>query len=153
MAATTPQFDRMVPAAPDTVGAVRRELRRWARRQGASPPVQANVALAFSEACNSLLGPDPPRDGVPGPLMIEAWRDAEEIAVRVSHGAGGARSAPVGVGYGFGLALLARICDRFEVRRREERPGTVVEMAFRLGPAREPARSFPLRPSRSTTRR
>jgi hypothetical protein len=111
------------------------------------------VALAFSEACNSLLGPDPPHEGVPGPLMIQAWRDADEIAVRVSHGAHGAGSVPVGVGYGFGLALMARICDRFEVRRRESRPGTAVEMAFRLGPAREPERSFPLRPSRSTTRR
>ncbi len=153
MVATTPRFDRMVPAAPDTVGAVRRELRRWARRQGASPPVQANVALAFSEACNSLIGPDPPRDGVPGPLMIQAWRNAGEIAVRVSHRALGGRPAPVGVGYGFGLALMARICDRFEVRRRETRPGTTVEMAFSLGPVREPERSFPPRRSRSTPRR
>ena len=50
MAATAPRFDRMVPAAPDAVGSLRRELRRWARRQGASPATQASVALAFSEA-------------------------------------------------------------------------------------------------------
>jgi anti-sigma regulatory factor (Ser/Thr protein kinase) len=152
MAAATQTFDRMVPAAPDTVGAVRRELRRWARRQGAPPDVQANVALAFSEACASIIGIDAPREGVEGPLMIQASRDGDELSLHVSHPsrAVGTRQ---GAGYGFGLALMARICDRFEVRRRDERPGTAVVMAFRLPPEEPPERSSPLRPSRSTTRR
>jgi anti-sigma regulatory factor (Ser/Thr protein kinase) len=153
MAATAPRFDRMVPAAPDTVGALRRELRRWARRQGASPAVQANVALAFSEACMSLIGPAPPVEGAPGPLMVQAWSDGGEIGVRVSHRSRGAPSPPVGVGYGFGLALMARVCDRFEVRRRDDRPGTAVLMTFSLERERPPARSSPRPPSRSTTRR
>ena len=140
MAAATPRFDRMAPAAPDNVGALRRELRRWARRQGASPAVQANIALAFSEACTSILGPDVPRDGRPGPLMLQAMRDrdAAEIGVQVSHGSRGAQSPPVGVGYGFGLALMAKVCDRFEVRRRDERPGTAVLMTFSLDSVRAP---------------
>ena len=153
MAATTPRFARMAPAAPDNVGALRRELRRWARRQGAPPAIQANVALAFSEACTSILGPDAPPEGVDGPLIVEAWRDHGEIGVRVSHPSRGAGPIAVGMGYGFGLALMARICDRFEVRRRGDRPGTAVEMGFRLRPERSPERSFPLRPSRSTPRR
>jgi anti-sigma regulatory factor (Ser/Thr protein kinase) len=152
MAATTPRFDRMVPAAPDNVGALRRELRRWARRLGATAAVQANVALAFSEACTTILGPDAPRQGIEGPLIVEAWHERDEIRVRVSHPSnGGAR--PVGVGYGFGLALMARTCDHFEVRRREDRRGTAIEMTFRLRPEDPPERSSPLRPSRSTTRR
>ena len=153
MAATTPRFDRMAPAAPDNVGALRRELRRWARRQGASAAMQANIALAFSEACTSILGPDVPREGLDGPLMLQAWRDrdAREIGVQVSHGSRGTQS--VGLGYGFGLALMARICDRFEVRRRDERPGTSVLMTFSLDSTPRPARSSPLQPSRSTTRR
>ncbi|MEA2380553.1 MAG: Histidine kinaselike ATPase domain [Solirubrobacteraceae bacterium] len=153
MAATTPRFDRMVPAAPDTIGALRRELRRWARRQGASPAIQANVALAFSEACTSLIGPAPAAGGVPGPLMIQAWADGDELGVRVSHRSRGVPSPPVGVGYGFGLALMARVCDRFEVRRREDRPGTAVLMRFSLEREPSPARSSPRPPSRSTTRR
>jgi anti-sigma regulatory factor (Ser/Thr protein kinase) len=153
MAATTPRFDRMAPAAPDNVGALRRELRRWARRQGASAVIQANIALAFSEACTSILGPDVPREGLDGPLMLQAWRDrdAGEIGVQVSHGSRGTQS--VGVGYGFGLALMAKICDRFEVRHRDERPGTSVLMAFSLESAASPARSTRLQPSRSRTRR
>jgi anti-sigma regulatory factor (Ser/Thr protein kinase) len=151
MAATTAHFDRMVPAAPETVGAVRRELRRWARRQGAAPAVQANVALAFSEACTMVIGPEAPPAGREGPLMVEAWRDNDQLGVRVSHPSEGV--SPVGLGYGFGLALMARVCDRFEVRRRDGRPGKAVEMAFSLPPQPAPGRSSRLQPSRSTTRR
>jgi anti-sigma regulatory factor (Ser/Thr protein kinase) len=153
MAATAPRFDRMVPAAPEIIGALRRELRRWARRQGASPAIQANVALAFSEACTSIIGPDGRREGLPGPLMVQAWVDGDEIGVRVSHRSRGVPSPPVGVGYGFGLALMARVCDRFEVRRRDERPGTAVLMSFTLDPAPASGRSSPRQLSRSTTRR
>ena len=137
MAATTPRFDRMAPAAPDNVGALRRELRRWARRQGASPSLQASIALAFSEACTTILGPDAPREGLDGPLMLQAWRtgDRAEIGVQVSHASRGASSPAVGAGYGFGLALLAMLCDRFEVRRRDERAGTAVLMTFSLDSA------------------
>jgi anti-sigma regulatory factor (Ser/Thr protein kinase) len=147
------RFDRMVPAAPDAVGALRRELRRWARRNGASPPVQANVALAFSEACTSIIGVDGAHDPVPGPLVVQAVVTGDELRLRVSHRSRGAPSSPDGLGYGFGLALIARVCDRFEVRRRDDHPGTALLMAFRLRPAPEPARSSPPRPSRSTTLR
>ena len=101
MAATTaPRFDRMIPAAPDSVGSLRRELR-----------------------------------------------------LRVSHRSRGVPSPPVGVGYGFGLALIARVCDRFEVRRRDDRPGTALLMIFRLDPELQPERSSRLRPSHSSLRR
>jgi anti-sigma regulatory factor (Ser/Thr protein kinase) len=134
VAATATRFDRMVPAAPDAIGALRRELRRWARRQGASAATQANVALAFSEACTSMIGPEQPSDGEPGPLMLEAWVDDDELDVRVSHRSRGvpSPSPPAEMGYGFGLALITRICDRFEVRRRDEQPGTALLMVFRL---------------------
>jgi anti-sigma regulatory factor (Ser/Thr protein kinase) len=145
------RFDRMVPAAPDAIGALRRELRRWARRRGAPPTVQANVALAFSEACTTIIGPDGAREPAEGPLILQAWVAGDEIRLRVLHRSRGV-PAP-GYGYGFGLALIARICDRFEVRRREDRPGTALLMAFSLERSPEPERSAPLRPSRSTTLR
>jgi anti-sigma regulatory factor (Ser/Thr protein kinase) len=143
----------MVPAAPDAVGALRRELRRWARRQGASPAVQANVALAFSEACTSIIGPGPVPEPPRGPLIVQAWRAGDELRLRVSHRFRGAPPVPLGVGYGFGMALIARVSDSFEVRRREDRPGTALEMAFRLERSPAPARSSPPPPSRSTPRR
>jgi len=146
MAVTAPRFDRMVPAAPESIGALRRELRRWARRQGAPAGVQGNVALAFSEACSTILGPEPLPEPLPRPLVVQARAGATKLVVRVSNSG----SAPaVGVGHGFGLALMAGVCDRFEVRRREDRPGVAVLMTFRLAPER----SSPRPPSRSTTRR
>ena len=161
VAAAPPRFDRMVPAAPDTIGALRRELRRWVRRHGASPQTQAGVALAFSEACTIIIGPAPPHAGRPGPLMVQAWVDEDEIEIRVSHQSRAAAAAHSGVGSGFGLALITRLCERFEVRRRDDRPGTAMLMTFRLErstrPEPEPVlglgRSSPLLPSRSTTRR
>jgi anti-sigma regulatory factor (Ser/Thr protein kinase) len=143
------RFDRMVPAAPDAVGALRRALRRWARAQGASPAVQANVALAFSEAATSIIGPDGPRDRPPGPLSVEAWVDGDDLHLHVLHRSG----ASVALGYGFGMAIIARICDEFEIRRREDQPGSELAMTFRLERSRRPARSSPPRPSRSTPRR
>jgi anti-sigma regulatory factor (Ser/Thr protein kinase) len=151
----------MVPAAPDTIGALRRELRRWVRRLGATPQTQAAVALAFSEACASIIGPEATRAERPGPLMVQAWVDGDEIGVRVSHRSRGAPAPPSDVGYGFGLALITRLCERFEVRRREEQPGTAMLMMFRLersmtpepAPAMGLERSSPLPPSRSSLRR
>jgi len=143
----------MVPAAPDTVGALRRELRRWARREGASADLQARLALAFSEACATIVGPAPVADDAPGPLMVQSWIEGDELGVRVSHRSRGVPAPPEEVGYGFGLALIARLCDRFEVRRRDDRPGTALLMLFSFERAREPERSSPLQPSRSWLRR
>src|SRR5689334_20960434 len=135
----------MVPASPDAVGAVRRELRRWARAQGASAAVQANVALAFSEAATSIIGADGPRKHPPDPLSLEAWIDGDDLHLHVLH----RRAGPgVGLGYGFGMAIIARVCDEFEVRRRDDQPGTALQMAFSLARSPEPARSSPRRPSR-----
>ena len=143
----------MVPAEPDAIGPLRRQLRRWARRQGAPAAVQANVALAFSEACTAVIGPAPSDARRGGPLILEAWTAGDELRVRVSHRSRGTREPSAGMGYGFALALIAQVCDDFEVRRREDRPGTAFEMSFSLERAPEPARSSPLRPSRSTPRR
>ena len=151
MAATTSRFDRMVPAAPDAVGSLRRELRRWARRQGATPATQASVALAFSEAATSIIGEAQRSGGQPRPLMLEAWIDGGELTLRVSHPSQRVSRPEADVGHGFGLAIIARVCDRFEVRRRDERPGTAWLMGFTL--EREPERSSRLRPSHSSPRR
>jgi anti-sigma regulatory factor (Ser/Thr protein kinase) len=151
MAATAPRFDRMVPAAPDAVGSLRRELRRWTRRQGASPATQASVALAFSEAATSIIGEAPRAEGQPRPLMLEAWIDGDELSVRVSHPSKRVSRPQADVGHGFALAIIARVCERFEVRRREERPGTAWLMIFRL--EREPERSSRLRRSHLSSRR
>ena len=157
MAASLPTFDRMVPATPDAIGALRRQLRRWVRGHGGSATLQANVALAFSEACTCFVAPLLDAEGgatdALGPLMLQAWVDGDELSVRVSHRSRDARAAAGDVGHGFALALITRVCDRFEVRRRGGRPGTALLMAFSLERAPAPERSSPRPPSRSSPRR
>jgi anti-sigma regulatory factor (Ser/Thr protein kinase) len=153
MAARSSRFDRMVPAAPDAIGPLRRELRRFARDQGASAEVQASVALAFSEACASVVRPDADPLGDPGPLIVRARVHGSELVVRVAHVRRGAPPVRAEAGYGFGLALINSVCERFEVRDRPGRPGKEIEMGFRLAQAPAPLRSSPRRQSRSSPRR
>jgi anti-sigma regulatory factor (Ser/Thr protein kinase) len=153
MATRTSRFDRMVPAAPDAIGPLRRELRRFARAQGAASDVQASVALAFSEACASVVRPDADPLGDPGPLIVRARAGDGELVVRVAHAPRGPRPVRAEAGYGFGLALMSRLSERFEVRDRPGRPGKEIELAFRLEREPAPSRSSPLQPSRSSPRR
>jgi len=77
--------------------------------------------------------------------------EGDELGVRVSHPSRRVARPGADVGHGFGLAIIARVCDRFEVRRRAERPGTAWLMTFRL--ERERERSSRRQPSRSLPRR
>ena len=115
------------------------------------PATQASVALAFSEAATSIVGDAQLSGDQPRPLMLEAWIDDDELSVRVSHPSQRVARPGAEVGHGFGLAIIARVCDRFEVRRRDERPGTAWLMIFRL--ERGPERSSRRQPSRSSPRR
>jgi anti-sigma regulatory factor (Ser/Thr protein kinase) len=149
MAARTSRFDRMVPAAPDVIGPLRRELRRFARAHGASADVQASVALAFSEACTSIVRPDADPLGDPGPLIVRASARDGELVVCVAHARRGAPPVRAGAGYGFGLAMISSVTEHFEVHDRAGRPGKELEMRFRLRRAPAPSRSSLLQPSRS----
>jgi len=153
MADRSTRIDRMVPAAPDAIGPLRRELRRFARSHGAAADVQASVALAFSEACASVVRPDADPLGDPGPLIVRARVRGGELVVQVAHARRGAPPVRGEAGYGFGLAIISSLCERFEVRNRPGRPGKEIEMAFRLARAPGPSRSSPRRPSRSSPRR
>jgi anti-sigma regulatory factor (Ser/Thr protein kinase) len=124
----------MVPAASGSIGPLRRQLRRFARSHGASMRAEAAVALAFSEACAPVVRMGTRSAGEPGPLIVEAYVDGDELHVRVAHQT---RLMSVGAdleGHGFGLALISQVADRFEISRRPDGPGTELTMAFRLQP-------------------
>jgi anti-sigma regulatory factor (Ser/Thr protein kinase) len=134
----------MIPAAPDSIGPLRRELRRFARSHGAPASVQSAVALAFSEACTGIVRLNARARGsrgARGPLSVEATVRDDELHLRVSHRD---RAIPLTAdmtGYGLSLALISQLTDRFEIRRRDDGPGTALEMVFALGASPTPARS------------
>src|SRR5919107_5329159 len=104
----------VVPAAPETIGPLRRELRRFARSHGAAADVQASVALAFSEACASVVRPDADPLGDPGPLIVRARVRGGELVLQVAHTRRGAPPVRPDAGYGFGLAIITSVAERFE---------------------------------------
>ena len=134
MPEVTTRFDRMVPAASVSIGPLRRQLRRFARSHGASVRVEAAVALAFSEACAPVVHAGARRHGDPGPLIVEARVEADELWLRVAHHVRAMGVGPEMAGQGFGLALISQVADHFEIRRREDGPGTALTMVFRLVP-------------------
>jgi anti-sigma regulatory factor (Ser/Thr protein kinase) len=141
--AVSTRFDRMVPAAPGSIGPLRRQLRAFARRHGASGRVQAAVALAFSEACAVVVRASDCREAEPPPLIVEASVRDAELRVRVAHQGRAVTLASDLSGYGFGLALISRVADSFEVARRDDGPGTALTMVFSLERSRARASSAP----------
>ncbi|MEA2287761.1 MAG: Histidine kinaselike ATPase domain [Solirubrobacteraceae bacterium] len=92
------------------------------------------MALAFSEACAPVVRAGGRRQGDPGPLIVEARVEADELRLRVAHQGRAMGVSPELAGHGFGLALISQVADEFEISRREDGPGTALTMVFRLVP-------------------
>jgi anti-sigma regulatory factor (Ser/Thr protein kinase) len=135
----------------ESVPPLRRALRRFARRRGAAPVVQARVALAFSEVCVLLLGPGEEPGGDPGLLIVEARGEAGELRVRVSDSRRGLRPLIGPERRGFELALMTQACDRVSIDHRREGHGMTVTMTFALAGDGRP--STPPRTIRTVTAR
>jgi anti-sigma regulatory factor (Ser/Thr protein kinase) len=134
------QYKRMVLASAEAVGPLRRALRRFARDHGASSATQAHVAFAFSEACGVLLGVGP-GDG-PGVLVVDAQAHDGELVVRVLNRIEADRPAPEPEVTGFGLPLMAHVCDSLAIEQRSDASGTAITMRF--GAARPDIEAAPL---------
>jgi serine/threonine-protein kinase RsbW len=119
-------------AEPGTIGVARRTLTTVARREGASEPVCAAVALAVTEACtNVVLHAYADRDA-PGDLEVRACLAAGALIVEVAD-EGRGLGPPLGdAGLRFGLLLMAQLADVLEIRSDRERRGVVVRMRFSL---------------------
>jgi anti-sigma regulatory factor (Ser/Thr protein kinase) len=125
--------------AAESIPPLRRALRRYARRRGASPAVQERVALAFSEVCILFLGQAYETAGDGAMLIVEARVSAGALSVRVSDSRRGLRPYLANNLQGFEVALMTHACDRVSIRRRRPRAGMAVTMTFALerGQARE----------------
>jgi anti-sigma regulatory factor (Ser/Thr protein kinase) len=116
----------------ETVPPLRRAVRRFARRRGASPAVQARVSLAFSEACIVLLGQADAAHADAALLIVEADADGDTLTVRVSASRHGLLPRFWRERQGFELALLTQACDRVAIEHRRQGSGMAVTMTFAL---------------------
>ena len=124
-----PVFARRLPAQPQRLAGLRRELRGWLAGVGASYEEVADVLLACGEACANAVE-HAYQDGAGGELTVElALGGDRELRLRVAD-TGRWRAVPAPGDRGRGLPLMHAVMDAVDVVRG--RGGTVVTMRRRL---------------------
>jgi serine/threonine-protein kinase RsbW len=124
-----PVLVRRFTASPEEIGAVRREVREYAERNGATDP--NGVALAVTEAITNAVvhayidAPEPGEIEV----IVQPLPDEEAIEILVCDEGRGMMPRTDSPGLGLGLPLVATLAERFEVQARAG-GGTRVRMAF-----------------------
>jgi anti-sigma regulatory factor (Ser/Thr protein kinase) len=130
--AYAPEFRATLPASPERLAGLRRQLREWLAAVGVDGEAAADILLACGEAAANAVEHAFP-DG-PGQLSVELQLAAgRELTVRVAD-TGRWRRVPAPGDRGRGLPLMRAVMDTVRVEPGEG--GTVVTMRRRLaGPA------------------
>jgi anti-anti-sigma factor len=125
----TADFELTLPAEPEILGSVRRALRSWAARCGATVKDTDSLAHAVSEAVSNVVehayGP------AGGLLAVHARVADGRITVVVRDN--GRWRPPRADDYGRGLALMHALVDKVDVVRSTD--GTEVRLQLVLGSA------------------
>jgi anti-sigma regulatory factor (Ser/Thr protein kinase) len=118
-------------AVPAAVTAARHAVLAFAERAGASPLARENLALAVSEAAANVVLHGYTGSREPGAVEIRASVDGETLHVVIADDGRGMKSRPDQPGLGLGLALMAKLSERFVVRERQS-GGVELHMAFAI---------------------
>jgi anti-anti-sigma factor len=134
----TADFDLTLPAEPETLSSVRRSLRLWAARCGATVEQTDNLVHAVSEAASNVIehayGP------TGGQLEVHARFDDDRISVVVRDF--GRWRSPRDENHGRGIALMHNLVDTAKVALSPD--GTEVRLQLLLSSVREPGVEVPL---------
>ena len=122
-----PQLELRLPANPEVLSILRRQLARWLKENDVDERVAYDIVLACSEAsANATEHAYPPRQGH---FDVEAVRDGDHVVIRVSDDG---TWRPAGErGRGRGMLLMRGLTDEVSVDRREP-DGTVVTLRRRV---------------------
>jgi anti-sigma regulatory factor (Ser/Thr protein kinase) len=116
-------------ALPQTAGEARRRITQFAANHGADRRLQADIALAVTEAVtNVIVHAYPP--GRVGALSIAADIEQGELEIVVTDEGEGFRPG-TSPGLGAGLSIIADTADAFAIREHEPR-GVELWMRFDL---------------------
>jgi serine/threonine-protein kinase RsbW len=119
-------------ALPETAGEARRRITEFASAHGADRRLQADIALAVTEAvANVIVHAYPP--GRVGTLSIAADIEEGELEIVVTDEGEGFRPG-TSPGLGAGLSIIAETAKEFAIREHEPR-GTELWMRFDLARA------------------
>jgi PAS domain S-box-containing protein len=129
--AYAPVLRRALPARPEQLAGLRRDLRRWLAGVGATDDDVADVLVVAGEACANAV--EHAYDGGPGELLVEARLGrGRELTVTVTD-RGQWRTVPAPGDRGRGLPLMRALTDSVAVAVGEA--GTVVTLRRTLGVA------------------
>jgi anti-sigma regulatory factor (Ser/Thr protein kinase) len=121
------------PAVADSVPRAREALSTFARTAGASAEQLDSIRLAVSEAATNVVVHAYEDD--PGRILLNAGLSAGELWVLIADDGLGMRPQIQSPGLGFGLSLMSRVCDEFEIAKRSS-GGLEVRMRFALSDGR-----------------
>ena len=125
-----PAFRATLPASPEKLAGLRRELRGWLATVGTDDDTAADVLLACGEAAANAVEHAFPDE--PGELTVELRLSADRgLTLRVAD-SGRWRRVPAPGDRGRGLPLMHAVMDSVRVEPGEG--GTVVTMRRRLAP-------------------
>jgi serine/threonine-protein kinase RsbW/stage II sporulation protein AB (anti-sigma F factor) len=126
-----PVLVRRFSARADQIGAIRHEVRDYARAHGATDPDA--VALAVTEAITNAVVHAYVDDPEPGEIEVVVQRMPDAgLEILVCDDGRGMVPRHDSPGIGLGLPLVATLAERFEVEARAG-GGTRVLMAFATG--------------------
>ena len=103
------------PAVPESVAAMRAALARFAGSAGVPSRIEEKVVLAASEAVTNVVMHAYRDHAQPGHVDVDVVIAGDELAVTVRDGGLGLRARSDSPGLGLGLAIVARVADRFDV--------------------------------------
>jgi anti-sigma regulatory factor (Ser/Thr protein kinase) len=129
--AFAPTFRVTLPAAPERLAGLRRQLRAWLAAVGAADDAADDVLLACGEAAANAVEHAFP-DG-PGELTVELRLSADRALIMRVADTGRWRRVPAPGDRGRGLPLMHAVMDSVMVEPGEG--GTVVTMRRRLARA------------------
>jgi serine/threonine-protein kinase RsbW len=124
---TVPYLGLDRAALPETAGEVRRQLTEFAAAHGASRWLQADIALAVTEAVTNVIVHAYPA-GRGGSLFIAADIEQGELEIVVTDHGEGFRPG-TSPGLGAGLSIIAETTSEFAIR---EHPPTGIELWMRF---------------------
>ena len=127
-----PRQSWTIPAEPQQVSRLRREVVSFATEQGVADPPIADLKLAVSEAMtNVIVHAYGRQDG--GEVDVSVHVDpGREITVVVADKGAGMNPRADSPGMGLGLPLIGNLADSLQISTRAGGRGTEVRMSFAL---------------------
>ena len=128
MTASAADVHLTLPARAESVAVVRHMLGAFGDALALPRETLEDMRLAVTEACTNVVRHA--YDEPDGALDVRVRPAPDHVDVVVAdHGRGGATS-PDGAGPGFGLPLMARLCDGIEIERAATSGGRRVTMTW-----------------------